>query len=584
MPGPSRRDEPAGYFRAVAVDFDGTLAEGGRPDPGVLEALGEVRARGLRVVLVTGRILAELRVTFPDIDEHVDAVVGENGAVVTGAAGMRLLALPVAEELTAALTARGVSCRRGEVLLACSGDDEHVVLDEVRRLGLDCQLVRNRSELMVLPAGVSKGIGLVEALGDVGLSAHNAIAIGDAENDHALLEVAEMGVAVANAVESLKHHADLVLDVPDGAGVAGFVRGPVVAGRERWCPGRWRVSLGRDERGKVVDLPASQLNVLITGGTGEGKSYVGGLVAEQLIGLGYTLVVLDPEGDHAGLGRLRGVLVTGGDEYLLPAAEVTALIRHRGLSVVVDLSDLDANGQDRYLEVVPVEVEAQRRTTGVPQWVILDEADRSVGRDGVSSAVFDPAEKGHCLVTWRPQDLSASALAGIDAVIALTSPRPAGPMVDITAAVADVSRSVMAALLSGGPGGAVLASRDHPGAPVAFHLGERATAHLRHEHKYGHRGVAPERRFYFHAGDGAATGAVAASLADLETELDRCDRAVVRHHCSRRDFSRWIAHVLHCQALATSVASLEATLSPESPGAMVDAVRVRLVATLQARR
>jgi hypothetical protein len=118
---------------------------------------------------------------------------------------------------------------------------------------------------------------------------------------------------------------------------------------------------------------------------------------------------------------------------------------------------------------------------------------------------------------------------------------------------------------------------------VAFHLGEPSTAHLRHEHKYGHRGVAPERRSYFHAGDSAAAGAVAANLADLETELNRCDRAVVRHHCSRRDFSRWIAHVAHCPTVAASVASLEAMVGPESPGAVVDAVRVRLVATLPAR-
>jgi hydroxymethylpyrimidine pyrophosphatase-like HAD family hydrolase len=579
-----RRDEATGYFRAVAVDFDGTLADGGRPDLAVLDALAEVRAQGLRVVLATGRILAELRETFPDVDAHVDAVVAENGAVVTGPAGPRLLAPPVAEELAAALAARGVSCRRGEVLVACSGDDEHVVLDEVRRLGLDCQLVRNRGELMVLPAGVSKGIGLVEALDDLGLSAHNTIAIGDAENDHALLEVAEVGVAVANAVESLMHHADVTLDLPDGAGVAALLRGPVMAGRERWCPRRWRIALGRDDSGKVVDLPASQLNVLVAGGTGEGKSYVAGLVAEQLIELGYTLVVVDPEGDHAGLGRLRGVLVTGGDSYLLPAAEVTALIRHRGLSVVVDLSGLDLDAQARYLREVPVEVEAQRRATGVPQWVIFDEADRSVGRAGLSLAVFDPSEKGHCLVTWRPQDLSASALAGIDAVIALTSTRPADAVVDIAAAVADVPRIAMATLLTGVSGGALLAGRQHPGTPVAFRLGERTTAHLRHEHKYDHRGVAPERRFYFHTAVGAATGAVAATLADLEAELDRCDRAVVRHHCSRGDFSRWIAHVLHHPVLAASVAGVEATVRPESPAATVDAARVRLVATLQARR
>jgi hypothetical protein len=84
----------------------------------------------------------------------------------------------------------------------------------------------------------------------------------------------------------------------------------------------------------------------------------------------------------------------------------------------------------------------------------------------------------------------------------------------------------------------VLANRERPGAPVAFRLGDRTTAHLRREHKYGHPGVAPERRFYFHAADGAATGAVAANLADLEAELDCCDSAVVRHHSSRADFSR----------------------------------------------
>jgi len=38
----------------------------------------------------------------------------------------------------------------------------------IRRLGLDHQLVRNRGELMVLPAGVTKATGLLEALADLG--------------------------------------------------------------------------------------------------------------------------------------------------------------------------------------------------------------------------------------------------------------------------------------------------------------------------------------------------------------------------------------------------------------------------------
>ena len=155
------------YFRAVAADFDGTLAEGhGRPD--TLAALAEARARGIRVILVTGRIMSELRAVFPDVEDHVDAVVAENGALVAAPAGVRLLAAPIDRAVSAALAARGVAHRNGQVLVACAAADEPAALEVIRGLGLDCQLVRNRAELMILPAGVTKGSGLLEALGRPG--------------------------------------------------------------------------------------------------------------------------------------------------------------------------------------------------------------------------------------------------------------------------------------------------------------------------------------------------------------------------------------------------------------------------------
>lgn len=55
----------SGAFRAVAVDFDGTLTLGGRPSAGVLDAIADARRRGVRVLLVTGRILTELRECSP---------------------------------------------------------------------------------------------------------------------------------------------------------------------------------------------------------------------------------------------------------------------------------------------------------------------------------------------------------------------------------------------------------------------------------------------------------------------------------------------------------------------------------------
>ena len=41
---------------------------------------------------------------------------------------------------------------------------------------------------MVLPAGVNKATGLAAALAELGLSPHNVVGVGDAENDHAFLQ------------------------------------------------------------------------------------------------------------------------------------------------------------------------------------------------------------------------------------------------------------------------------------------------------------------------------------------------------------------------------------------------------------
>ena len=99
------------YFRAVALDFDGTLADG-PVAPATLAALTEARARGIRVILVTGRIMSELRAVFPEVDEHVDAVVAENGGLLVTHGGVRLLAAPVGRAVSAALTGRSRSAAR----------------------------------------------------------------------------------------------------------------------------------------------------------------------------------------------------------------------------------------------------------------------------------------------------------------------------------------------------------------------------------------------------------------------------------------------------------------------------------------
>ena len=77
--------------------------------------------------------------------------------------GTRLLADPVGPELATGITARGVHVRPGDVLLAGSAYDRRVILEEIHGLGLDCQLVFNRSELMVLPSGINEGNWVVRS-------------------------------------------------------------------------------------------------------------------------------------------------------------------------------------------------------------------------------------------------------------------------------------------------------------------------------------------------------------------------------------------------------------------------------------
>ena len=169
----------------------------------MLDAVADARARGVPVLIVTGRILSELVAEFPDVTRHCDAIVAENGAIVAGVDNARSLAPPVEQELVERLRARGVPCRQGEVIVAAKVEHRDAITQALQVLGLDHQVIANRSELMVVPAGVTKATGAVAALAEFGISSHSALAVGDAENDHALLMVCEVGVAVANAFEAL---------------------------------------------------------------------------------------------------------------------------------------------------------------------------------------------------------------------------------------------------------------------------------------------------------------------------------------------------------------------------------------------
>lgn len=540
-----------GFFQALAVDLDGTLTEDGTLGPELLQALDQARDHGLLVLLATGRIQTELVAQFPDLLGLVDLAVLENGAVLVTQDGQcRDLTLPVDPALAQALAERGVGLRAGRCILACHAGDAAVVNEEIARLGLDCHTLRNRDQLMVLPAGTSKGTGLRAALDRIGVSPHNTIAVGDAENDLALLEVAEIAVAVANAVPSVRAHADLCLEHPDGRGVAELLRGPVLAGTSVIHPARHGVRIGTAEDGSPVVVPGAQASVLIHGQSGTGKSFLAGLLVERWSAAGYSVLVVDPEGDHLGLGHLPNLVVVDGGG-MPDVAHLLRILRQQQMSVVLDLSGQEAGRRGDYLHTLATAIASARAVHGTPHWVVVDEAHGFSGDGAGLTELFRPHERGYCLITYRPEHEWSPPLTHVDVTLtALGRQRPEPGR---------EGRATAWCRVTGAPGQLVTLDR-------------RATPHVRHLHKYAATTLPEQRRFVFRDADGHPLD-TAASISEFAAILERVDLGSVEHHLLCGDFSRWLLAVLQDPELGALVSAVESELLARLAG---DAQRARL--------
>ena len=212
-------------YHALACDYDGTLATHGVVDKPTLEALDRFRESGRKLILVTGRELDDLGRVFPHLD-YFDRIVAENGALLFRPSTSEevLLAQPPPAEFIAGLQERCVSpLSVGRVIVATWEPFHTAARDLIRNLDLELQVVFNKGAVMVLPFGVDKAAGLKSALAELGLSVHQSVGVGDAENDEVMLSACRCSAAVANALERTKDFADIVTSRSHGAGVAELI-------------------------------------------------------------------------------------------------------------------------------------------------------------------------------------------------------------------------------------------------------------------------------------------------------------------------------------------------------------------------
>ena len=546
--------------RVFALDFDGTIAVNGALDLDVATAIREARGAGLLVVLVTGRILSDLEARL-GTPPPFDAIVAENGAV------LRLLALPLPITLSqepdplflAELRKRGIRHQSGQCVVEADADAAPQVVEIIRGLGLPLGITFNIGRLMVLPHGISKASGLQEALWRLRASVHNAIGIGNAENDHEFLEACEIGAAVAWGSEALRHSADEVVPGDNPSAVARYIRDILSVPRippERM--GRRRMRFGTLSTGEPLDLGIRGRNFLIGGDPKSGKSWMAGSLCEQLILQRYSLCILDPEGDYACLEALPGVIVqpVGGKEALFLGLE--RVLTHPDLSLVVDMSAAPREEKPLLVRSYLKALNHLRRTTGLPHRVVVDEAHYFLNRLD-DPELFDHELGGYLLVTYRISDLSPDILKASEAVIVtrVEDRRQALALLALAPGVGTPSEW-MALLASLAIDEAVLL----PGTPetgdslTRFRVAPRLTAHVRHRHKYADVPVSLKQEFVFTQG-GRPTGERARTVRDLLSALPRLPDDVVQGHLARGDFRHWIENVFGDRELGAAILRLE---------------------------
>lgn len=249
-------------YRLIVLDIDGTLVDDQkRLLPSSLNALLAAQEKGIKVALASGRptfgchrLVEQLK-----LREYGGYVLSYNGGKIISCSegeilGRRTISLKHLPKIYALTKEAGleiISYTRGEIICEdaespfvkrqseINGDMNIRQVDslltalkkepftytitgkpeelqalkeqlEVQLPGVLSMSILYDCLLEVLPSGVDKGSSLAFLMRDLGLKREEVIAVGDSYNDLGMMEIAGLGVAMANATEAIKRSADYV--------------------------------------------------------------------------------------------------------------------------------------------------------------------------------------------------------------------------------------------------------------------------------------------------------------------------------------------------------------------------------------
>lgn len=219
---------PESIHNILIFDYDGTLTFETAEIPQITrEALRKMKDKQLATLgIISGRDLPFLMKVDESLSHVFSFLIAENGAVsyFHDLRKKEVLGKDWSERARNVFAKSGIPMHFAEVMFATAIENAPKVSDFLSKAHLDVKLVPNRDSLMVLPPDVDKGTGVAATIQHFGTTRKLFLTcFGDGENDLALFAPADLGVAVANAVDALKKIADVVTEKPGGYGVAEYL-------------------------------------------------------------------------------------------------------------------------------------------------------------------------------------------------------------------------------------------------------------------------------------------------------------------------------------------------------------------------
>ena len=532
-------------YYILATDYDGTLARDGKVNSQTVDKLKQLKLTGRILVLVTGREMKYLTEDFPGY-KIFDHIVAENGAVLyeVMSGKEQLLGDPPDPHFIRSLEEHGVRpISVGKVIVATWEPHELIVLQVIKELGLERQVIFNKGAVMILPSGINKASGLKALLSKLHYSIHNTVAIGDAENDGTMLELVECGVAVSNALPSVKGIADFTTSADHGKGVMELIDILMKDDLKQIAPklSKHCLELGNHKDGSLFSINPYRSGILLSGVSGGGKTTFTLAIIESLIRKSYQFCLIDPEGDYL---NLEGTLVIGNETSIPPVEELIPLLNEPEQNLVFCILSIPLAERPIFFARFLMAFSKLRYDLGHPHWLLLDEAHHLIpAAAGPDTYPLPEDFQNFILISTSPDHLSVQALSKIGMIMVIGS-NTAYPIKQYC----KVLRMDVPSIPAISEAEICVWDIEKKTAPTAIRYFWPQKLLKRHKRKYAQGNMA-SNSFIF-TGIENKLHLVAPNLMMFKHIAEGIDVDSWLFHLQRKDFSNWFRNKVHDENLA----------------------------------